>query len=95
MPKKEKTTDLLVWDMLKSVGLSDFSAQGSSIMEIDKALATASKKGTGKHGCPEYVGVVKDFLIVIEDKVSLNNHIRRDDKNLIAEDNKICCSLCV
>ena len=46
------------------------------IKEINEALKTASKRGTGKVGFPEYVGVVKDFIIVIEDKASLENHIK-------------------
>ena len=33
-------------------------------LEIDNALKTASKKGTGNVGFPEFVGVVKDFLII-------------------------------
>lgn len=89
MAKKEIMTDLWVYDMLKEIGVqNDFSSQGSHIKEVDEALSTASKKGTGNVGFPEYVGVVKDFLIVIEDKASLNKHIKRDDKNLIAEDVK-------
>ena len=89
MAKKEIMTDLWVYDMLKEIGVqNDFSSQGSHIKEVDEALSTASKKGTGSVGFPEYVGVVKDFLIVIEDKASLNKHIKRDDKNLIAEDVK-------
>lgn len=82
-------TDLWVYDMLKEIGVqNDFSSQGSYIKEVDEALVTASKKGTGNVGFPEYVGVIRDFLIVIEDKASLNKHIKRDDKNLIAEDVK-------
>ena len=89
MAKKEIMTDLWVYDMLKEIGVqSDFSAQGSNIKEIDEALATASKKGTGNVGFPEYVGVIKDFLIVIEDKASLNKHLNRDENDLIAEDVK-------
>ena len=89
MAKKEIMTDLWVYDMLKEIGVqNDFSAQGSTIKEIDEALATASKKGTGNVGFPEYVGVIKDFLVVIEDKASLNKHINRDENDLIAEDVK-------
>ena len=87
MAKKEIMTDLWVYDMLKEIGVqNDFSAQGSNIREIDEALATASKKGTGNVGFPEYVGVINDFLVVIEDKASLNKHLNRDENNLIAED---------
>ena len=67
MAKKEVKTDLWVWELLKQADIS-LDAQGSTILEIDNALKTASKKGTGKVGFPEYVGVVKDYLLVIEDK---------------------------
>ena len=63
MAKKEVTTDLWVHDLLKEAEI-ELDAQGSSIKEIDEALKTASKRGTGNVGFPEYVGVVKDFLIV-------------------------------
>ena len=54
MAKKEIMTDFWVYDMLKEIGVqNDFSAQGSNIREIDEALATASKKGTGHVGFPE------------------------------------------
>ena len=33
--------------------------------EINDVLKTASKQGTGKAGYPEYVFVVKDFVVVI------------------------------
>ena len=83
MAKKEVSTDLWVHDLLKEAGI-ELDAQGSSIKEIDEALKSASKRGTGKAGFPEYVGVVKDFLLVIEDKASLKNHIKRDADNLIS-----------
>ena len=51
-------------------------------------MATASKKGTGNVGFPEYVGAINDFLVVIEDKASLNKHLNRDEDDLIAEDVK-------
>lgn len=83
MAKKEVSTDLWVHDLLKEAGI-ELDAQGSSIKEIDEALKSASKRGTGKAGFPEYVGVVKDFLLVIEDKASLKNHIKRNADNLIS-----------
>ena len=58
--------------------------QGSSIVEINEALKTASKKGTKNVGFPEYVGVVKDFLIVIENKADVSKHIKLDEKDLIS-----------
>lgn len=89
MAKKEAMTDLWVYDMLKEIGVqNNFSAQGSNIKEINEALATASKKGTGNVGFPEYVGVINDFLVVIEDKASLNKHINRNENELVSEDVK-------
>ena len=49
MAKKEAVTDLWVYDLLKEAQLN-LSPQGSNIKEIDEALKTASKSGTGKVG---------------------------------------------
>ena len=87
MAKKEINTDLWVYEMLKEANIT-LTAQGSNIDEVNEALKTASKNQTGKVGFPEYCGVVKDFLIVIEDKASLDKHIALDDKKLIAQDQK-------
>ena len=87
MAKKEFATDLWVHDLLKEAEI-ELDAQGSTIKEIDEALKTASKRGTGKVGFPEYVGVVKDFLLVIEDKASLQNHIKRNNDKLISLETK-------
>ncbi len=77
MAKKEVKTDLWVYELLKDAGIK-LDPQGSNIKEIDDALKTASKKGTGKVGFPEYVGVVKDYIIVIEDKPKTDKHIFLD-----------------
>ncbi len=85
MAKKEVKTDLWVYDLLKEAGLT-LSAQGSDIRELNNALKTASKLGTGKVGFPEYCGVVKDFVIVIEDKADVAQHIKRDVNELICRE---------
>ncbi|MBS7020721.1 MAG: N-6 DNA methylase [Firmicutes bacterium] len=77
MAKKEVKTDYWVYDLLKEANIK-LDAQGSDILEIDNALKTASKKGNGNVGFPEYVGVVKDFIIVIEDKADLSKHVKLD-----------------
>ena len=51
---------------------------------MDKALKTASKAGTGKVGFPEYCGIVKDFILVIENKADVSFHVKRTDKDLIS-----------
>ena len=85
MAKKEVRTDLWVYDLLKQANIH-LDPQGSSIEEINNALKTASKKGTGNVGFPEYVGVVKDYLLVIEDKADLSKHIKLDDKGNISDE---------
>ena len=71
MSKKEKDLDLFISKLLDIAKIKD-SADGSSIKEINDALKTASKKGTGKVGFPEFVGISKDFIIVVEDKADLD-----------------------
>lgn len=82
--KLEAVTDLWVYDLLKDASIH-LEPQGSSIKEINEALKTASKRGTGNVGFPEYVGVVKDFLIVIENKATTTFHQKLDEQQLISE----------
>lgn len=82
MAKKEVLTDLWVYELLKEANI-DLHPQGSNIKDIDNALKSASKAGTGKVGFPEYCGVVKDFVLIIENKADVSLHIKRNDKDLI------------
>lgn len=83
----EASTDLWVYELLKEASISkSMSPQGSNVKEINEALKTASKSRTGNVGRPEYIGVVQDFVIVIENKVSTSNHIKRNDNDVIASD---------
>lgn len=88
MAKKEIKTDLWVFTLLREAEIS-LDAQGSSVKEIDEALKTASKRGTGKVGFPEYVGAVKDYLIVIEDKADLSRHIKLNNGVICSETNSV------
>lgn len=85
MAKKEVLTDLWVYEMLKEAEIN-LHPQGSNIKEIDEALKTASKSGTGNVGFPEYSGVVKDFVLIIENKADVSLHIKRNDKDLICNE---------
>ena len=71
MSKKEKNLDIFISKLLDSAKIR-YSADGSSIKEINDALKTASKKGTGRVGFPEFVGISNEFIIVIEDKADLD-----------------------
>ena len=84
MAKKEIKTDLWVYDLLKEAKLN-LCPQGSDVVELSNALKTASKAQTGKAGYPEYCGVVKDFVIVVEDKADIADHIKRDANKLICQ----------
>ena len=85
MAKKEAQTDIWVHELLKSAQIT-LSYQGSDVDELDKALKTASKAGTGKVGKPEFIGVVKDFVLVIENKAETSQHASRDKDGNLLED---------
>jgi len=85
---KERNIDIYVASLLKDIGIH-FKAEESGIKEIDEALKTASKKGTGNHGYPEYIGVSKDFVIVIEDKADIDKHIIKEDDELYMDTKSI------
>lgn len=83
MSKKEAKTDFFVQRLLDEAGIH-LTPQGCDVREVNEALKTASKSGTGKVGFPEFCGVVGEFLLVIEDKPDLSKHIIRDTKGLIS-----------
>lgn len=79
----EKKTDIFISKLLESAEIK-YTPNGSDIKEIQEALKTASKKGTGKSGFPEFVAITKDFILVIEDKSELDKQVLYSD-----EDNQI------
>lgn len=85
MARVEGSTDLWV-DHLLNDSKIDLDYQSSHIKGIDDALHTASKKLNGKSGYPEYVGVVKDYLLVIEDKADISNHVYTDHDVITTDD---------
>lgn len=82
MAKKEVRTDLWVASQLKECGIS-FDAQGSRVLEIDNALKSASKRNTGNTGYPEYVAVIGDFVLVVEDKADTAKQIKLTDRGIL------------
>lgn len=82
MAKKEVKTDLWVAEQLRDCNIP-FCAQGSDVKEINAALSSASKRGTGRAGYPEYVAVVNDYVLVIEDKADTNKQIKLTDTGII------------
>lgn len=82
MAKAEAQTDLWVSRQLDECGIR-YDAQGSRIKGLNEALSTASKRGTGKAGYPEFVAMGGGFVIVIEDKADLSRHIRLTETGVI------------
>lgn len=82
MAKKEVNIDLWVASQLNELHIP-YDAQGSQVKEIDEALKSASKRGTGKVGYPEYVAVIGDFVLVIEDKADIKKQIKLTDTGIL------------
>ena len=87
MAKKEVKTDLWVASQLDDSKIP-FSAQGSDVKEINEALASASKRGTGNAGYPEYTAVVKDYVLVVEDKADTDKQVKLTEQGILDMDTK-------
>ena len=79
---KEASTDIWVARELDNCEI-EYEPQGSSVREIEQALKTASKRGTKNSGFPEYTAVVNGFVIVIEDKASVDRHKKITESGII------------
>ncbi|WP_418741823.1 HsdM family class I SAM-dependent methyltransferase [Enorma massiliensis] len=82
MAKRETKTDLWVANQLDDCKIT-YTPQGSDVKEIDEALKTASKSGTGNAGYPEYVAVIGDFVLVIEDKADVARHVKLTEAGIL------------
>lgn len=89
MSKNERITDFFIGKLLDSTKIS-FTPNGSTIKEVHDALKTASKKGTGNVGYPEFTAKSKDFILVIEDKANLENQASYEDEEetILSEDKR-------
>ncbi len=74
----ERKTDFFIGKLLDAAQIK-YTPNGSDIKEIQEALKSASKKGTGRVGFPEFIAKSKDFIIVIEDKASLDKQACYED----------------
>ena len=75
----ERKTDYFIAELLKTAKIQ-YQPNESNIKEIDDALKTASKRGTGHRGFPEFVGMSGVFPIVIEDKADLDRQALYEDE---------------
>ncbi len=85
----EKKTDIFISKLLDSANIQ-YTPNASDIKEIQDALRTASKKGTGKSGFPEFVCNSKNFILIIEDKAEIDKQALYEDidKQTLQMDNK-------
>lgn len=67
----ERKTDDFIFGLLRKAGIK-YTPDGSDIKEVAEALATASKAKTKRVGRPEFTALVGDYLIVGENKKSIN-----------------------
>lgn len=78
----EKKTDFWVAKQLEENNIC-FDFQGSEVKEIKESLKSASKKQNNNQGFPEYVAVIKDFVVIIEDKRDINRHLKLTETGII------------
>ena len=83
MAKAEANFDRFIDGLLKNSEIfADY--QGSSVTSINNALKSASKKQNGQVGYPEYVAVVKEYVIVIENKSDRAFNCLKDENDNIS-----------
>lgn len=78
----EKATDQFVRELLREIGVTKPWEQDGGPKWKRKALSGGSKSKSAKaEGKPEFVFVVKDFVVIIEDKkeVRFTNHVEGGD----------------
>ena len=80
MYKNERSLDFHIGRLLDSSGVA-YTPNGSGIKEIHESLKTASKKGTGYAGFPEFTAKSGEFILVIEDKADLNRQVKYHDES--------------
>ena len=87
MKKPERNLDFFISKKLEEANI-DFKLQASEINEVNEALKSASKKGTGNYGSPDIIGHLTNFLLIIENKKDLDKLVKYDDNKgkIIAKD---------
>lgn len=83
----EAATDYWVGRQLEENTIP-FDLQGSHVKDINEALKSASKRKTRNVGRPDIVALVKDFVLVIEDKKDIDHHCKLTTKGILDEGTK-------
>ena len=80
----ESNFDMYIHDLLKDAGINA-EYQYTSIIPLQEALRTASKSQTGEAGKPDFIAVVRDYVLVIEDKADRDKLCLRDSDGSISQ----------
>lgn len=80
MTTNERSLDFYIGKLLDQAEIH-YTPNASSIKEISDALKTSSKKGTGRVGFPEFTAKSGEFILVIEDKKSLDKQVKYTDES--------------
>lgn len=83
----EKITDIFIANLLNESRIKYIPNEGIT-KEVQEALKTASKNNSCNQGFPEFTGISKDFILVIEDKGDLEKQASYEDegKNILSMD---------
>ena len=80
----ESNFDLYIHDRLKEAGI-DAEYQYTSNTQLQGALRTASKSQTGEAGKPDFIAVVGEYVLVIEDKAGRDKLCLLDSDGAVSQ----------
>ena len=81
---KESNFDMYIHGLLSEAGI-EADYQHTEILQLQKALSTASKSQNGNNGMPDFISVVNGYVLVIEDKADRANLCLREKDGSISQ----------
>lgn len=81
---KESNFDMYIRDLLSEAGIQA-EYQYTEILQLQEALAAASKSQNGEHGKPDFIAVVNEYVLVIEDKKDRDKVCLREKDGSISQ----------
>lgn len=84
MAMNESNFDIYIHKLLSESGIES-EYQHTDIAQLNEALSTASKSQTGKNGMPDFIAVVGEYLLVIEDKADRDKLCLKDSNGEISQ----------
>ena len=80
----ESNFDMYIRDLLREAGIQA-EYQYTEILQLQEALAAASKSQNGEHGKPDFIAVVNEYVLVIEDKKDRDKVCLREKDGSISQ----------